>query len=804
MKRASLSLLFCCAMAPFWGAAPMAARDLDPARLGRSAPLGGEIQAVAVEGRYAYCAVSGLGLAVIDAGDPGSPVLVAEHEIDGAAEVSVSEGHAYVRGSGALHLIDVAAPTRPAPAGRYALDDWPRSLVVSGRWAYTAYVRWRADLDEWEGGFEVIDARDSARPRRAGGYVRAASDGVLSRLFVSGRHAFFGRDVVDIGDPAEPRLVRSNASAPSLVHQGHAWYEDPTGVEVVDVSDPSSPRPLGRYVGPAPSFASGAYAYGLGVVIDVSLPATPRVVGGIAGFDLKFAVNDRAYGVRPGERRILEVVEVGRPANPQRAGSLEGISGRDIALFSVYAYVTEGALGLQVLDVSDPQNPRRAGGLDSAGQSERVFIDTSPVCAYVADGFAGLQVLDLTDLARPVRKGGIEMTGIGGAHGYAYDVFVADGLAYVASWTSGSTGSLEVIDVREPAAPRRIGRLETLGSAGRVLVSGSHAYVYTGDLRVIDVSDPAAPRQVAVASGAPVHVSGSLLYVSHDDALQVLDVSHPSRPVLLGEQRVLGLARTAISDSAAFVLGSSGLEVFDLSQPAAPRRIGGNSAVWLPGNRLAVTGNKVFVLQPGRLLVLDIPRPFPPASLAALAGEGSVELAWSPPPAGPPETGYDVYRLSPGPRAKVNTEPVGATSFTVSGLENGLEHCFAVQALSDDVAGDGIEASDDSAPACATPRAGAARFLRGDCDGDGRVAGLVTDAVYLLGYNFRGGPRPACLAACDANGDGRVDGVVTDAVYLLNHNFLGGPAPVAPFPGCGAGALETDGSLGCDTSPSCP
>ncbi len=75
-------------------------------------------------------------------------------------------------------------------------------------------------------------------------------------------------------------------------------------------------------------------------------------------------------------------------------------------------------------------------------------------------------------------------------------------------------------------------------------------------------------------------------------------------------------------------------------------------------------------------------------------------------------------------------------------------------------------------------------FLRGDCDGDGRVGGSVADAIYLLNYTFRGGPRPPCVAACDADGDGEVGGSPTDAIYLLTFAFEGGSPPVAPFPEC--------------------
>jgi hypothetical protein len=93
------------------------------------------------------------------------------------------------------------------------------------------------------------------------------------------------------------------------------------------------------------------------------------------------------------------------------------------------------------------------------------------------------------------------------------------------------------------------------------------------------------------------------------------------------------------------------------------------------------------------------------------------------------------------------------------------------------------------------------QFLRGDCNGDGRVTGQVTDAIFLLNFSFLGGARPPCLAACDADGDGRTGGQVTDAIFILNLNFLGGVLPPPPYPGCGAPALASDLVLGCGSTP---
>ena len=77
----------------------------------------------------------------------------------------------------------------------------------------------------------------------------------------------------------------------------------------------------------------------------------------------------------------------------------------------------------------------------------------------------------------------------------------------------------------------------------------------------------------------------------------------------------------------------------------------------------------------------------------------------------------------------------------------------------------------------------------------------MADAVFVLHSNFTAGPQPDCLAACDVNGDGIVAGHVSDALYILNYRFRGGPPPVEPFPQCGSSQSAKDALLGCITPP---
>ena len=55
----------------------------------------------------------------------------------------------------------------------------------------------------------------------------------------------------------------------------------------------------------------------------------------------------------------------------------------------------------------------------------------------------------------------------------------------------------------------------------------------------------------------------------------------------------------------------------------------------------------------------------------------------------------------------------------------------------------------------------------------------VGDAIYIVNYIFRAGPRPPILNWADPNNDCKI--TIGDAVYLINYIFRNGPEP---GPGC--------------------
>ncbi len=75
-------------------------------------------------------------------------------------------------------------------------------------------------------------------------------------------------------------------------------------------------------------------------------------------------------------------------------------------------------------------------------------------------------------------------------------------------------------------------------------------------------------------------------------------------------------------------------------------------------------------------------------------------------------------------------------------------------------------------------------FVRGEFNGDGVLN--ISDAVAMLRSLF--GAAAACEDRADVNDDGTVS--LTDVVYLLAFQFTGGPAPLAPFPQRGYDTTE--------------
>src|SRR6266704_941005 len=87
------------------------------------------------------------------------------------------------------------------------------------------------------------------------------------------------------------------------------------------------------------------------------------------------------------------------------------------------------------------------------------------------------------------------------------------------------------------------------------------------------------------------------LVADYSAGLQLIDLSNPSAPSLIGHYTTAGIAtRVLVSESHAIVGHSAGVDILDLSNPALPFRIGQVQPAD-PFQDIAISGNSIFIAE---------------------------------------------------------------------------------------------------------------------------------------------------------------------------------------------------------------
>ena len=191
------------------------------------------------------------------------------------------------------------------------------------------------------------------------------------------------------------------------------------------------------------------------------------------------------------------------------------------------------------------------------------------------------------------------------------------------------------ISVTVPPGPSGPLSLEVVGQIGgpikAVAVQSDLAFVGVGlRLSVLDVSDPTALREVGATESLgwfaeDAAIAGDLVYVAAGGTgLHIVDVSVPSRPVVIGAYDTPGYAEgVAVAGRYAYVAdGPGGLRIIDIADPASPTEAAvayGLSYVF----DVALSGSYAYLAAAGAgLLVADVSDPARPVELGRLDTPG--------------------------------------------------------------------------------------------------------------------------------------------------------------------------------------
>ena len=153
----------------------------------------GGFLAVAVSDRFAYAAIGGGGLVILDISTPANPIMLSRFQTSGSASgVQVVGKFAYVAdGSAGLQIIDVSNPANPVRLGGFDTSGSAVSVQVVANMAYVADAL---------AGLQVIDVSNPASPVRLGGFD---TSGIARGLQVVGNLAYVadhtaGLQIIDV------------------------------------------------------------------------------------------------------------------------------------------------------------------------------------------------------------------------------------------------------------------------------------------------------------------------------------------------------------------------------------------------------------------------------------------------------------------------------------------------------------------------------------------------------------------------------------------------------------------------------
>ena len=546
--------------------------------------------------------------------------------------------------------------------------------------------------------------------------------GPVTAVHVAGNYAYVGEGrylrVLDVSAPTTPTVVSqmplANPAADIFVRNGLAYVAETTaGLQIVDVRNPSRPALCGTYDTSAPALAihtSGTLAYvAAGIyglhIFDVSNPSRPRlcayfptsgpatavqVSGHLAYVGTKVGGSPQAGG--------LQIVDVADASRPSLVGSF--CSSATVVALQVtgnLAYLLEEPNKLRIVDVSNPSRPVSRGVIGVGGGLSRVRTLGNLAYAsggkdwdnYSASGW--VLGIDVSDPARPVVRTSLTTParplgmGISGAH-----VYLGAGVA-----------GLLVFDVNESSQPTVRAIYNVPSTAQCVKVRGNMAYVtdWARGLQIFDISNPALPRYQGsfflLHPPGPLTIENNLLYTVSNGALLIMDISVPSKPVLLSDGQpfpgvdyffVLGNRAYCIASDLYWNHPTTHLSIRDVSDPSRPLVLGTYLAyyrnatdIWVSGTTAYLVSQYVsrldfwYINPDGGLWFLDVSNPSAVGSIGAFMTTAtgifvSGNLAYLVHYGRPSLNIMDISTSQPRPVASCGL-PAGASEVVVSGSQ---------------------------------------------------------------------------------------------------------------------------------------
>ena len=449
-------------------------RPLEPTVIGSFLP-DTWVNDMTIHQDLAYIATDYEGLKIFDASEPREPVLLGEHNPYSStySAVAVHNDRVFLgvedgidfSGDVALNTVNVSDPTNPVGTSYLSIGLFGnsiRSLTVHGDLLLAA-----AEGD----GLRVYNTNSGDHLSEAGSY-----------------------DVPGTGD----QLTVSN----TILYLGSKGeYGD--GVRIFGTDHPSEPALLGATDDLQPAIA----------IADLAVAD-----------DTLYLIVDDFHRVGP-----MFTVDVTDPTSPSGAADT-GFEATALDVSNGYLFAVEPR-ALQVYDLSESLAPVLVGSAPVPGECNGIDVDGD--LAFVVSEIeygdpGGLYIFDVNDKANPMMIGSLE--------DFAFSKLVAvqNSFAYIAD-----RGHLSVVDVSNPSLPIQVGELHIPSYGPKAIAVEGDTVLWSllgsgGDHRqyvhIIDVGNPAAPRRRSrlLIDTSSIEAANGLFYLADKDGgFRIIDPNGP-------------------------------------------------------------------------------------------------------------------------------------------------------------------------------------------------------------------------------------------------------------------------------------
>ena len=519
------------------------------------------------------------------------------------------------------------------------IGSWPEltrgpalDVAITDHYAYVAIGH---------GGLIILDVSDPTHPVRVGDFL---SPGHTHHVRIEGSRAYLAT-----------RVQRGGGC------QAEAWRGR---LVILDISDPVNPKPLGDYVtgalisaffvdGHQVMLRDGAWVHDEESfrILDVSDPADPVTLflsqrggeqfGRVPIGDLVF-FSSRGHQAHVASHADVTILDIRQPNSPAVMANIEVSEDSRIQALQVEGnrlyLIGSTREFLMIFDTSDSSTPRLMGSVEARSllpgpsgfrpdpQAVVNDLEVEGNYAYLPMMGSGLAVFDVSDSANPVHVGTWDTPG------EAVGVELAQGHAFVADSHHG----IQVIDVRDPVNLRQSASFDTGLTPRAVQLSENRAYLLSGyasrsRIEVLDVSHPSRPALLGTYDSDEeimfFDIADSLAYAGLRRGevlfLQVLDFRYPSRPESLSKLILGGIDDTDgyVQGQYAYFTTDGLLQIFDVSDPLQPERLSRIAIDYGPvAGGLQGWNNLAYVSDYQRLTIINVRNPNRPARI------GSVDL----------------------------------------------------------------------------------------------------------------------------------------------------------------------------------